>query len=72
MIDLYGAAAKGYAKAVRDLEKQNKPKTEPQKTGGLLGRDMTRKPKQDAPKDKQPYDMVLDAMQQIREYRNKI
>ena len=71
-MNLYTAAAKGYAKAVRDLSKRNKPTMEPQKTGGLLGRDMTRKPKQDAHKDKQPYDMVLDAMQQIREYRNKL
>ena len=72
-MNLYTAAAKGYAKAVRDLNKRSKPTMEPQKTGGLLGRDMTRKPKmQDAPKDKQPYDMVLDAMQQIREYRNKL
>ena len=71
-MNLYTAAAKGYAKAVRDLSKRNKPTMEPQKTGGLLGRDMTRKPKQDAPKEKQPYDMVLDAMQEIREYRNKL
>jgi len=71
-MNLYTAAAKGYAKAVRDLSKHSKPTMEPQKTGGLLARDMTRKPKQDAPKDKQPYDMVLDAMQQIREYRNKL
>jgi len=71
-MNLYTAAAKGYAKAVRDLSKRSKPTMEPQKTGGLLARDMTRKPKQDAPKDKQPYNMVLDAMQQIREYRNKL
>ena len=71
-MNLYTAAAKGYAKAVRDLSNRSKPTMEPQKTGGLLARDMTRKPKQDAPKDKQPYDMVLDAMQQIREYRNKL
>ena len=71
-MNLYNAAAKSYAKAVRDLNKRSKPTMEPQKTGGLLGRDMTRKPKQDAPKEKQPYDMVLDAMQQIREYRNKL
>ena len=71
-MNLYTAAAKGYAKAVRDLNKRKQPTMEPQKTGGLLARDMTRKPKQDTPKDKQPYDMVLDAMQQIREYRNKL
>ena len=71
-MNLYTAAAKGYAKAVRDLDKRKQPTMEPQKTGGLHGRDMTRKPKQDAPKEKQPYDMVLDAMQQIREYRNKL
>ena len=71
-MNLYTAAAKGYAKAVRDLSKRSKPTMEPQKTGGLLGRDMTRKPKQDTPKEKQPYDMVLDAIQQIREYRNKL
>ena len=71
-MNLYTAAAKGYAKAVRDLSKRSKPTMEPQKTGGLLASDMTRKPKQDTPKDKQPYDMVLDAMQQIREYRNKL
>jgi len=71
-MNLYTAAAKGYAKAVRDLSKRSKPTMEPQKTGGLLARDITRKPKQDTPKDKQPYDMVLDAMQQIREYRNKL
>jgi len=71
-MNLYTAAAKGYAKAVRDLSKRSKPTMESQKTGGLLARDMTRKPKQDTPKDKQPYDMVLDAMQQIREYRNKL
>ena len=72
MINLYTAAAKGYSKAVRDLEKQNKPKTEPQKTGGLLARDMSRMPKQEEGSNKEPYDMVLDAMKQIREYRSKL
>ena len=71
-MNLYTAAAKGYAKAVRDLNKRSKPTMEPQKTGGLLGRDMTRKPKQDAPKEKQPYDMVLDAMREIRKYRSEL
>ena len=72
MINLYTAAAKGYSKAVRDLEKRNKPKIEPQKTGGLLARDMSRMPKQEEGSNKEPYDMVLDAMKQIREYRSKL
>ena len=71
-MNLYTAAAKGYAKAVRDLDKRKKPTTEPQKTGGLLGRNMARKPKMQESKEKQPYDMVLEAMEQIREYRKKI
>lgn len=72
-MNLYTAAAKSYAKAVRDLNKRDKPTMESQKTGGLLARDMTRKPKmQDAPKDKQPYDIVLDAMRDIRKYRSEL
>ena len=71
-MNLYTAAAKSYAKAVRDLEKRKQPAVEPQKTGGLLGRNMARKPKTQEAKEKQPYDMVLEAMEQIREYRNKI
>lgn len=71
-MNLYNAASKSYVKAIRDLKNRSKPTVEPQKTGGLLGRDMTRKPKQDAPENKQPYDMVLDAIKQIREYRNKL
>ena len=72
MINLYNAAAQGYAKVVRDLEKRNKPKIEPQKAGGLLARDMSRMPKQEEGSNKEPYDMVLDAMKQIREYRSKL
>lgn len=72
MINLYNAAAQSYAKVVRDLEKRNKPKIEPQKTGGLLARDMSRMPKQEEGSNKEPYDMVLDAMKQIREYRSKL
>jgi hypothetical protein len=71
-MNLYTAAAKSYAKAVRDLENRKQPAVEPQKTGGLLGRNMARKPKTQEAKEKQPYDMVLEAMEQIREYRNKI
>lgn len=71
-MNLYTAAAKSYAKAVRDLDKRKQPAVEPQKTGGLLGRNMARKPKTQEAKEKQPYDMVLEAMEQIREYRNKI
>ena len=59
-------------KPVRDLDKRKKPTMEPQKTGGLLGRNMARKPKTQESKEKEPYDMVLEAMEQIREYRNKI
>jgi len=71
-MNLYTAAAKSYAKAVRDLDSRKQPAVEPQKTGGLLGRNMARKPKTQEAKEKQPYDMVLEAMEQIREYRNKI
>jgi hypothetical protein len=71
-MNLYTAAAKSYAKAVRDLNKRKQPTPEPQKTGGLLARDMTRMPKQQETKEKQPYDMVLEAMEQIREYRKKL
>ena len=71
-MNLYTAAAKSYAKAVRDLDKRKKPTIEPQKTGGLLGSNMARKPKTQESKEKEPYDMVLEAMEQIREYRNKI
>ena len=71
-MSLYTAAAKSYAKAVRDLNKRSKPIMEPQKTSGLLGRDMTRKPKQEETKNKEPYDMVLDAMREIRKYRSEL
>lgn len=71
-MNLYNAAAKSYAKAVRDLNKRSKPTMEPQKTGGLLGRDMTRKSKQEETKSKEPYDMVLDAMREIRKYRSEL
>lgn len=71
-MNLYNAAAKSYAKAVRDLNKRKQPEPEPQKAGGLLARDMQRKPKQQETKEKQPYDMVLEAMKQIREYRSKL
>jgi hypothetical protein len=33
---------------------------------------MARKPKMQESKEKQPYDVVLEAMEQIREYRKKI
>lgn len=71
-MNLYNAAAKSYVKAVRDLDGRKKPAQEPQKMGGLLGRDMTRKPKMQEPKDKQPYDMVLEAMEEIRKYRSEL
>ena len=71
-MNLYSAAAKSYAKALRDLNKRRKPTMEPQKTGGLLGRDMTRKSKQEETKSKEPYDMVLDAMREIRKYRSEL
>jgi hypothetical protein len=71
-MNLYNAAAKSYAKAIRDLSKRSKPTMEPQKTGGLLGRDMTRKSKQEETKSKEPYDMVLDAMREIRKYRSEL
>lgn len=71
-MNLYSAAAKSYAKALRDLNKRSKPTMEPQKTGGLLGRDMTRKSKQEETKSKEPYDMVLDAMREIRKYRSEL
>ena len=71
-MNLYSAAAKSYAKALRDLNKRSKPTMEPQKTGGLLGRDMTRKSKQEETNSKEPYDMVLDAMREIRKYRSEL
>jgi len=71
MISLYNAAAKGYSKAINDLNKQSKPKVETEKTTGLLTRSMTRMPKEEG-NNKEPYDMVLDAMKQIREYRSKL
>tara|TARA_B100001939_G_C16874136_1_gene587814 strand:- start:188 stop:406 length:219 start_codon:yes stop_codon:yes gene_type:complete len=72
MISLYNAAAKGYSKAINDLNKQSKPKVETEKTNGLLTRSMTRMPKQEEGSNKEPYDMVLDAMKQIREYRSRL
>ena len=69
---IYNPAAAAYAKAIRDLKKNNKPEQETKRPSGLLGRGMQRKPKQQETKEKQPYDSVLEAMQEIRKYRSKI
>jgi hypothetical protein len=58
-----------YAKALADLNKRGKPKTEP-KSGGLLQRNKNFMPKED--KTQEPYDVVLDALDQIRTQRKKL
>ena len=60
-----------YAKAMTDLQGRSKPKQQPTKTGGLLQRTSNMN-MQDQDKPKEPYDSVLDALDQIRTQRKKL
>ena len=59
-----------YAKAMSDLNKRSKTKT-PSKSGGLLQRTSNAMPQVEN-KQKEPYDVVLDALDQIRTQRKKL
>jgi hypothetical protein len=63
-------AKQTYAKALAELQNRSKSKQQPSKTGGLLQR-TSNKMNQDQDKPKEPYDSVLDAMDQIRTQRKK-
>jgi hypothetical protein len=58
-----------YAKALSDLNGRSKPKVEP-KTGGLLQRNKS--PMAQKETSQEPYDVVLDALDQIRTQRKKL
>ncbi len=58
-----------YAKALSDLNGRSKPKPEP-KTGGLLQRNKSRMAQKETTQE--PYDVVLDALDQIRTQRKKL
>lgn len=58
-----------YAKALSDLNGRSKPKAEP-KTGGLLQRNKS--PMAQKETSQEPYDVVLDALDQIRTQRKKL
>ena len=60
-----------YAKAMTDLQGRSKTKQQPSKTGGLLQRTSNMN-MQDQDKPKEPYDSVLDALDQIRTQRKKL
>lgn len=59
-----------YGKAISDLNKRSKTKT-PSKSGGLLQRTSNVMPQAEN-KQKEPYDLVLDALDQIRTQRKKL
>lgn len=60
-----------YAKAMADLRGRTKPKAQPNKTGGLLQR-TSNTMQQDEDKPKEPYDSILDALDQIHTQRKKL
>ena len=60
-----------YAKAMADLQGRSNTKQQPSKTGGLLQRTSNMKV-QDQDKPKEPYDSVLDALEQISTQRKKL
>ena len=60
-----------YSKALAELQNRSKTKQQPTKTGGLLQR-TSNAMKQDQDKPKQPYDSVLDALDQIRTQRKEL
>jgi hypothetical protein len=59
-----------YAKAMSDLNSRSKTKA-PSKSGGLLQRTSNAMPQAEN-KQKEPYDSVLDALDQIRTQRKKL
>lgn len=59
-----------YAKAMSDLNSRSKAKA-PSKSGGLLQRTSNAMPQAEN-KQKEPYDVVLDALDQIRTQRKKL
>lgn len=64
-------ARQTYTKALAELQNRNKTKQQPSKAGGLLQR-TSNKMKQDQDKPKEPYDSVLDALDQIRTQRKAL
>tara|TARA_R110000868_G_scaffold39581_4_gene137733 strand:+ start:1364 stop:1570 length:207 start_codon:yes stop_codon:yes gene_type:complete len=67
---MYNVSAVSYAKALSNLNKRKKSTATPEKKGGLLSRAMSLSPRSKEPESKEPSDIALDIMEEIRKYRN--
>ena len=68
-MSVYNASSLAYTKALKDLiDRDKKPE---QKTGGLLQRNMPKKVVEEK-KNPEPYDSVLDALDQVRKQRKAL
>lgn len=68
-MSVYNASSLAYTKALKDLiDRDKKPA---QKTGGLLQRNMLKKVVEEK-KNPEPYDSVLDALDQVRKQRKAL
>ncbi len=68
-MSVYNASSLAYTKALKDLiDRDKKPA---QKTGGLLQRNMPKKVVEEK-KNSEPYDSVLDALDQVRKQRKAL
>jgi len=68
-MSVYNASSLAYTKALKDLI--NRDKKPAQKTGGLLQRNMPKKAVEEK-KNPEPYDSVLDALDQVRKQRKAL
>jgi len=68
-MSVYNASSLAYTKALKDLINREKKPT--QKTGGLLQRNMPKKVVEEK-KNPEPYDSVLDALDQVRKQRKAL
>jgi len=68
-MSVYNASSLAYTKALKDLI--NRDKKPVQKTGGLLQRNMPKKVVEEK-KNPEPYDSVLDALDQVRKQRKAL
>ncbi len=69
-MSMYNISAVSYTKALSNLNKRKKNKGVPEKKGGLLSRVMSPSPRSKEVESKEPSDIALDIMEEIRKYRN--
>lgn len=69
-MSMYNTSAVSYAKALSNLNKRKNNKDAPEKKSGLLSRVMSPSPRAKESESKEPADIALDIMEEIRKYRN--